>query len=362
MAMAMTRVQASWPKSRGIARVEMIIIVLIVGMLLALILPALQASRERARLAQCAGNLRQLAEAAQAYASLHNSLPAGSYNTASHPHDFGVFTRLLPGLGQTPLYNAINHSLAHVEPANLTVGSFSLGVLYCPSDPEAARPALLHYSGNPNSPLVIPPGRWHQRFCSYAGSAGTWDLDINPFAANYPERKASMNGVIFGMSAVAPADITDGAGHTFLLGERAHGILGVSTIASRLNTWTGTALAEYHFWQSGETVDTLLETWAPPDQYKIGVGVPKNENLPYLAANASSFHGPGGANFAFCDGSVRFIKDTIESWPLNRANIPAPIFYDDRAGTWSLRPGMKMGLYQALSTRDGDEVIPSFPP
>jgi prepilin-type processing-associated H-X9-DG protein len=337
--------------------IEWVVVVCVGATAVVLILPALLSSREEARRARCASNLRQLALAAQSYSGDHGYLPSGSFDVASHPWNFSVFTRILPHLGETPLYDAINMSLAHVDVENLTVGTVGLGVLWCPSDPEASRPALAHDSGNPNSPSLVLPGEWPQHFCSYAGDAGTWDMKIDPHAPYYGARKASMNGTIFGMSSVTPAEITDGTGNTMLFGERAHGMLGARTIASQLDSWTGPALTEYHFWQSGETVDAMFETWAPPNQYKIGVGSLKAESVPYLAANAGSFHPLGGAQFAFCDGSVRFLKDTIDSWKLKPTYIPSAIVYDNRAGVWSLRPGMQPGVYQALSTRSGGEPL-----
>ncbi len=330
---------------------------MIAALAVILIVPALLAAREGARQTRCADNLRQLAAAALQYASGEGCLPSGSFNTATHAHNFSVFARLLPQLDRLALYNAINMNLAHVEAANLTIGTFPIGVLFCPSDPEAGKAKGAHYSGNPNSPLFIPRGTWLQYFCSYAGNAGTWDLDINPVASNYEDRRANMNGTIFGMSSVPLSAITDGVASTLLFGERAHGVLEVPMIACKLVTWTGPALAEYHFWQSGETVDALFETWAPPNQYKMGVGIPRNESLPYLAANASSFHPPGGAHFAFCDGAVRFLKETIDSWNLNHVNIPNPISYDDHLGIWSVRPGARLGIYQAISTRNGGETL-----
>jgi prepilin-type processing-associated H-X9-DG protein len=338
--------------------IEWFVVVLVVATAVAAIVPALLASREDARRARCAGNLRQLALAALCYVDIHGRLPSGSFDVATHPRNFSVFARLLPHLGEDRLYDAINLSLAHVDVENLTIGTLSLGVWCCPSDSEASRPAPAHCSGNPNSPSLVLPGEWPQRFCSYAGNAGTWDMKIDPHAPDFGARKAAMNGTIFGMSSVTPAEITDGAGHTMLFGERAHGMLAVRTIATQLDSWTGPALAEYHFWQSGETVDALFETWAPPNQYKAGVGSPRAESLPFLAANAGGFHPPGGAYFAFCDGSVRFLKDTIDSWRVNQAYLPSAITYDKGAGVWSLRPGMRPGVYQALSTRNGGEPLP----
>jgi len=77
-------------------------------------------------------------------------------------------------------------------------------------------------------------------------------------------------------------------------------------------------------------------------------------NFAYVEA-ASSFH-PGGANFAFCDGSVKFLKDSINTWPFNPAT-GYPTGVTDINGVQTLAAGTRYGVYQALSTRAGGEVI-----
>jgi prepilin-type processing-associated H-X9-DG protein len=116
----------------------------------------------------------------------------------------------------------------------------------------------------------------------------------------------------------------------------------------------------YDLWNSGYYADTMSETLYPINSQKAMLALSLvNSNLDPddIAQTASSFH-PGGANFAMCDGSVKFLKDTIDSWQVDRTSaLPLGVVYDSTNRLYSLTAGSKVGVYQALSTRAGGEVL-----
>jgi prepilin-type processing-associated H-X9-DG protein len=155
-----------------------------------------------------------------------------------------------------------------------------------------------------------------------------------------------------GLGPVRLADITDGTSTTLAFGERAHG---------RLDR-TGGDTADFYYWQwwcSSYYGDTLFSTFYPINPWKTldNVAVPGDDSpfsTAYVLA-ASSFH-PGGANFAFVDGSVRFLKETIDCWSLDpQSGMPTGVTIDGK-GFFVPAPG-SVKVYQALSTRNGGEVL-----
>lgn len=329
-------------RSRGFTLIELLVVIAIIAVLIALLLPAVQSAREAARRSQCVNNLKQLALASMSYESSNGVLPPGSFwapwDATGRANDgFSCFVTMLPFLEQRPVYDTVNFSFTYKHAANVTVAGTVISTLLCPSDYAAAKtdPLSRFYP--------YAPAGMAQAHTSYAGSTGAWNVKVRVADANFAQQVSNPNGLVFMYSAIRVAQITDGLSNTMVFGEWAHSLL--SAADQPLN----------HLWNSGYWYDTLFETYYPINAHKKPVGVLGAR----YTANASSLH-PGGANFAFADGSVRFLKDSIDSWPIDAATITAlGVAYDASSNLYSFKPGARVGVYQALSTRSGGEVVGS---
>ena len=148
-----------------------------------------------------------------------------------------------------------------------------------------------------------------QAFTSYARECR--DLHLRLLQPDAAHRPGLFNGVIYNDSSVKIAAITDGLSNTFIFGEHSKGHLFILD--------PGYAVSD-NAWQSGRWYDTLFATMYPMNLAignSIGFGI--NNASYYYPTAAGSYH-PGGANFAFCDGSVHFIKNSISSWPFRVGN------------------------------------------
>jgi prepilin-type N-terminal cleavage/methylation domain-containing protein/prepilin-type processing-associated H-X9-DG protein len=375
--------------------IELLVVIAIIAVLIALLLPAVQSAREAARRAQCTNNLKQLGLAAANYESSNGSFPGGSYSDTyfnppcvypgtcdSYPESFSVFARMLPYFEQAPMYNAANFNLNSGDPSNLTIGGVQVNSLVCPSDLQnQSIPLSATQAQNTTPPgwswynlYPLPPGNWTQAFSSYGGNAGTFTFGFSNLMS--PTILAAYNGTIYNDSSVRIAQITDGTSNTFAFAERAKGHLYVTDPLYCVSDSQ---------WNVGRWFDTLFST-----MYPLNTGFGVNPGIPcpnpatncgfsyYGSANAGSYH-PGGANFGFCDGSVRFIKNSIGSWTFTQAiqDNYGDYFPDNtqfkevykaapytRNGYYLLNVGQtgnpaQLGVYQQLSTRAGGEVISS---
>src|SRR4051812_6367112 len=139
--------QPSSPRTRpdrsGFTLIEVLVAITVIGLLVALLLPAVQAARESSRRIQCASNLKQLALACHNYADVHGTLPIGipqMYDPDPALNFFGqtqsIFVSMLGQLDRQPLFNAANFSRSIFASANSTIYATGLEFLWCPSDPS----------------------------------------------------------------------------------------------------------------------------------------------------------------------------------------------------------------------------------
>jgi prepilin-type N-terminal cleavage/methylation domain-containing protein/prepilin-type processing-associated H-X9-DG protein len=339
----MSRDSLSPRRRSGFTLIELLVVIAIIAVLIALLLPAVQAAREAARRSQCVNNLKQLALATANYESAIGCYPGDSYSGIATPNynDISVLARVIQYMEQSTIYNTINFSVLAYDPKNITAMGTGVSSFWCPSDASVSQAV-------PNPTTGLPAGNWKIQFTSYAGFNGPWDpnyyvQDYYYIVAQYQEQQGMMYGMIFDNSAVKIADVTDGTSNTILYGELAHGIL------------TGSTAYMFDEWFQGMNISGWgLNASDAPNAFKtgtngtaIGVGV----------GGASSYH-PGGANFAFTDGSVHFLNNSISCWKTDPTFDYLPV----GIGFGQIGAGFAWGttqpkVYQALSTRNSKEVI-----
>ena len=342
-------------RPRAFTLIELLVVIAIIAVLIALLLPAVQAAREAARRSQCTNNLKQLALAAHNYESSNGSFPPGQYTaikqqTAATQDGPSVLVRLFPYVEGQSTYNIYNFYWSYQSTCNATVAGIGTSVLWCPSDPAIS-------VGQAIGSTYSAPTTMMQHFSSYAGVQGIWGLAVrtNNTPTSYTVRAANHNGVIYGYSNTRLAEITDGTSNTLLLGEKVHSRMG-PTIAPG-----------YHWWNSGYYTDSMIECIFPPNgqlKYKSfynmadGTGATGQETWAMISGSQH----PGGANYAFCDGSVRFLKDTIDSMPINTPyngnNQSQGLYYYQGADKiYTMDPTFRPGVFQKLATRNFGEVV-----
>jgi prepilin-type N-terminal cleavage/methylation domain-containing protein/prepilin-type processing-associated H-X9-DG protein len=290
-------------RPRAFTLIELLVVIAIIAVLVALLLPAVQAAREAARRLQCVNNLMQIGIAAKNYENAHESLPSGVVNPTgpilSKPvgYHFNWVTQLLPYMDARPVYRHLDFNAGVYQPENGTTRSVLLNSLLCPS---GSGPTRMERTG-PNPPVGGDPA-----LCSYAASHHDAEAPIN----------SDNNGVFFLNSHVRYEDIEDGASHTIFFGEKA-------TEADELG------------WASG-TRATLRNTGSPilnnfrtlplsgppgkgdgdedqPDDPSGKVGAKKAAEDPSARVGGFGSRHPGGANFCFGDGSVRFLRSSVNA-------------------------------------------------
>jgi prepilin-type N-terminal cleavage/methylation domain-containing protein/prepilin-type processing-associated H-X9-DG protein len=295
-------------RRRGFTLIELLVVVAIIGMLVALLLPAVQAAREAARRLQCINNLKQMGLALHHYHEVHGVFPPGGYGgglsspvlwnnptiVARRLSSWG--SAILPYLEQAPLYHQINQSFWYVQPENTTAGGTVVQAYLCPSNPAAS---LFKPNGdNANSPPFARN--------DYAGNYGERALRCFPDRGcqnSYAEGgDASGRGVIMpqGTIVVSVREISDGTTNTIVLGEAPEALHGLWIGHKNFLDQSAPLNARY-----GRGASSPWQSCQAPN---------KSPNIGKLGCDfGQEFHShhPGGANFLFADGSARFVKETL---------------------------------------------------
>jgi prepilin-type N-terminal cleavage/methylation domain-containing protein/prepilin-type processing-associated H-X9-DG protein len=317
--------------SKGFTLIELLVVIAIIAVLIALLLPAVQAAREAARRAQCINNIKQIGLAMHNYQSANNAFPpvklrSGSCGkqypaTAAFPAG-GVlnttgFTLVLNYLEGTALYNAYNFSLPSSNAAwngsntvllvqswgNTTVVSSMVSVFVCPSDQS---PPEVIEDDTTNGPTWAYSRQQARRANYLMCSSRYTEYDCPPVQGTSPPDR----GIFFTDLSTSFQDVQDGTSNTCMIAEsKQHHIY--TTYGPYWGSGCHTSshgvvyppIAAYLSWAGSTTPNS---PWpydkSTPDPTKKG-----------YAWRISSMH-PGGVNMGFGDGSVRFIKDTVNAY------------------------------------------------
>jgi prepilin-type N-terminal cleavage/methylation domain-containing protein/prepilin-type processing-associated H-X9-DG protein len=330
-------------RRKGFTLIELLVVIAIIAVLIALLLPAVQAAREAARRAQCINNMKQLGLALHNYHSINNCFPSG--RPADDPinndsNAMSTWVSVLGQLEQQPLFNAWNFSITWndpsvsgvyapscIPPVNTTVATTKLNVFLCPTDspvlpvantsastrndiPHVANLALSNYSVCVG--VLGPPSTGGDSIAAFGVAYSTADVKhLNEGFADYglPKKMKSF---------------ADGTSNTFAVGETAYDNDG---------SWYGTQIG------TCGGVNPMFNAWSITLRHSSNFRATKNplNTLPGIGYSGGGLCGtnaafgsrhPGGGNFLFADGSVRFIKNSIS-----------------------------MPVYWALSTRSDGETI-----
>jgi prepilin-type N-terminal cleavage/methylation domain-containing protein/prepilin-type processing-associated H-X9-DG protein len=307
----------------GFTLIELLVVIAIIAILVALLLPAVQATREQARRSACANNMKQIGLALANYADRHGTFPPGyqSIYDTTLQHEIGPgwgwASMILPDLEQQSLSNRISFETNLPNPSTSTVRLTTLKIFFCPSDDM------------PKSWTATDSETWLYMGVVYSSSISICDVAGSNYVGVYGINEPGVDGdgVFYRGSYMPMSAITDGLSQTMCAGERSRNL----NLNRGMATWTG-AVPGANLWSCA------------PNPYESDGGTCVQEDgSGMILGHTGEAHGPGdprgdinqfssrhglGAFFVFCDGHVRY-----------------------------LRLGINYNTYLALSTRNKGEVF-----
>ncbi|HZN32964.1 MAG TPA: DUF1559 domain-containing protein [Pirellulaceae bacterium] len=306
---------------RAFTLVELLVVIAIIGVLVALLLPAVQAAREAARRMSCQNNLKQIGIAIHNYIDVVNAFPPGavkSNTTSWHVH-------VLPFLEQKNLYDQFDFTQGDYI-ASGGVGRANLGLnrvntYLCPSS-AAVKMMLPDPPNNVNPPDLIPANTGVPPYTThYYGNMGPKPPSLPGTGytfRNVGQGGFSQHGLFEVNSRIRLAEVTDGTSNTILVGENSRH---VQSLGSRFRNWMRGA--DYNSNQNSAGTDHICGC----RNIQLGINTPTPALSTTFNDIAMASHHPNGANFVLCDGAVKFLTQNIE-----------------------------LGNYKALASRDGNET------
>jgi prepilin-type N-terminal cleavage/methylation domain-containing protein/prepilin-type processing-associated H-X9-DG protein len=309
-------------RRNGFTLIELLVVTAIIAVLIALLLPAVQAAREAGRRMQCTNNLKQLGLALHGYVNANGALPPTTltYIYGSFKSEWSAIARMAPYIEQSLVFSAINYSFTWDDASNTTASTLTIGTVLCPSDPDIAAGLT---SKN------LPEGRM-----SYGNVEGDWyvwwsagPINRSAFSPNYSKTLAQFTDGLSNALVYSESQIT----HYQLRSCGSSGSLTPTTypdtaqspalIKSIAPTCTKTGALGHATWANGGVFNSGVTTALTPNTKVLAlagdtnpydmVTTDENQGGPtYAALTADSFH-PGGVNALLGDGSVRFFKDSI---------------------------------------------------
>jgi prepilin-type N-terminal cleavage/methylation domain-containing protein/prepilin-type processing-associated H-X9-DG protein len=282
-------------RTGGFTLVELLVVIAIIGILIALLLPAIQAAREAARRTCCKNNLCQIGIALQNYEAAQGSLPAGVENPDGPIHSVAKgnhvswLVKLLPYLEESNTYKHIDFSVGVYDQKNAAVRGILMPVFACPSYWGPGR------AGEPPEGPAIS---------NYAGCHHDVEAPID----------ADNHGVLFLNSHITAKDVTDGTTHTIYVGEKLAGKDDLGWMSGTRATLrnTGTPLNMTPFDEGSGVQRSHRGGGAAPKEAQDVEAKFANVPEDLQVGGFGSSH-PGGAHFLFGDGAIRWISDNVEA-------------------------------------------------